>query len=196
MNMKTLIGIILVIGGVLGIAGAVSADYTGLNVTQKDKDCKDFGWCQLAASAAGGAMALGGIVFVFVSKKPGDAPEGTEPAEEEAGEDRETAPAGEKSPPAKAAEQKTRGDAVRTEPRSQTTPQPQSAAQDTAQTQDDAQAPDKDGLDALATDLGLDLGSRSECPDCGGSLPKDARSCPTCGADFEEAVVDLEDTEK
>lgn len=192
--MKILIGILLVIGGVLGSAASVSADYTGLNVTQEDKDCKDFGWCQVAASAAGGAIALGGIAFLFISKKPEDAPERTEFVENET-EDREPASTKDVSPPLKGAEQKTQDEALQTD--TQAASQPQSVARDAAQTHNEAQAlEDRDGLDALATDLGLDASTQFECPDCGGALPEDAKSCPTCGADFEEKDINLEDTAK
>lgn len=62
-----IIGIAFVLAGVIGAAGAASADYTGLNLTQDNKDFKEFGWVQMAASGVGVLLLIAGVVMVVLS---------------------------------------------------------------------------------------------------------------------------------
>lgn len=62
-----IIGIALVLAGVIGAAGAASADYTGLNLTQDNKDFKEFGWMQMVACGVGVLLLIAGVVMVVLS---------------------------------------------------------------------------------------------------------------------------------
>ena len=67
MNALTIVGIVLVVAGVMGAGVSFSADYTGLNLTQDNKDYKEFGVVQMAGCAGGAVMAIAGGVLIVVS---------------------------------------------------------------------------------------------------------------------------------
>ena len=83
MNIVTIVGVALVIIGVLGIAGAASADYTGLNLTQPEdsRDEHAFGWVQ------GVGLALAGLAAAFVALRRTRMEEEADLAEEIAAQD-------------------------------------------------------------------------------------------------------------
>ena len=89
MNIVTIVGVALVIIGVLGIAGAASADYTGLNLTQPEdsRDEHAFGWVQGVVCAGGAMLALAGLAAAFVALRRTRMEEEADLAEEIAAQD-------------------------------------------------------------------------------------------------------------
>lgn len=204
MNTKIIIGAVLIAVGILGAVLSATADLTGLNLTQGDKDYVEFGWVQITAFAAGVLILIAGIVFAILAMLKKKAPEPTsqqtpsEPQHEATVEAQATAqqPAQVAQPSAEAAAQQPSQTPQYQQMDSQYAP---SAQDQQTQAQAEQQSSESlsdldglDGLDSLSDDLGIDLGAQGEyeCPDCGAKLAANATSCSSCGANFSEEVFE------
>jgi hypothetical protein len=193
----TIIGVALVIMGVLGIAGAATADYTGLNLTQPEdsRDEAEFGWVQGVACAGGAMLALAGIAVAFVAVRKTRQEEEADMAEEIAAhEQQEKEDAAERVRASLSVLVPVKGP-----PKTKTQPQAESVVQNAQYQVQQAQtgsegsaqaAAPEDLLDQLGKDLDIDTTSQLECPDCGEELEAGAKACPTCGAMFEEGKTE------
>jgi hypothetical protein len=212
MNTKLIIGAALIAVGILGAVLSATADITGLNLTQGDKDYVEFGWLQITAFAAGILILIAGIAFAVLSMLKKKAPEpATPPALPEGPE---TAPVQEQTAAQQQSAQTTQPSAEASSQaqalqyqqaqapeyqQTQDTQYDQFASTQEAQAQAEGQTSESlndleglDGLDSLSDDLGIDMGSQGEyeCPDCGAKLAANATACPSCGANFSEEVFE------
>lgn len=191
MNVKMLLGIIVIIAGLLGVAASASADYTGLNLTQPEdsRDEAAFGWVQGVLCAVGGLILIAGIAVIFISTRKKESPQA--PMAQNPYEEHVSGPVipAEQLAQVQPAQESSIAYQQPVAPQYQApalTADPNSQGELSQTDVESLQENDLGDLDSLYADLNIESATGYECPDCGDSLEPGAKTCPTCGAVFEE----------
>jgi len=183
MEKKHMIMGMLIIAGIIIIAGAASADYTGLNVTQSDQDTKEMGWVQYLGIGAGILFIIVGIVVNFIYKP---APEEDEDEDEDDEAEEYECPTCGAGVPATASECEECGELF--DAGGDDVPDDEEEPDDDDGPEDEAEPDMSDADDDEGVDDGDDDDDDDEvyeCPTCGGGVGDNDTVCPHCGEEFE-----------
>lgn len=193
---KTMVfGIFGIVVGLLVFGAAMSADYTNLNFTQKDREAKDFGWLQALLSVAGVLGLFTGIVLMVFSIRMQRVQEASDPgAAAELGSARVSDTASGEASPAEDASgtgaqgQEQEGQQGQGSAAGVARPSPQISAL-SADRSSSSEGEDKADLEDLNADVPppKEEGTGFDCPDCGEPIVEGVSTCPACAAVFDRS---------